>query len=104
MRQKKLFFIRSEVFGLLVKTLTANCEYSRSNGENFPLPIQIKLSKISYTFWAIFLMHFWFLHENSNVLKKNNELQRSSIPEVLDSERCAYLIASQGFFLKTLWQ
>ena len=26
-------------------TLTANYEYSRSNKENLPLPIQIKLSK-----------------------------------------------------------
>ena len=26
-------------------TLTANCEYSRSNTENLLLPIQIKLSK-----------------------------------------------------------
>ena len=43
--EKNLFLIRSEILGLLVKTLTANYEYSRSNRENLPLPIQIKLSK-----------------------------------------------------------
>ena len=43
--QKKLFLIKSEISGLLVNTLTGNYEYSRSNRENLPLPIQIKLSK-----------------------------------------------------------
>ena len=43
--QKKLFLIRSEILGLLVNTLIANYEYSRSNRENLALPIQIKLSK-----------------------------------------------------------
>ena len=45
MSWKKLFLIRSEILGLLVNTLTANYEYSRSNEENLPLPIQMKLSK-----------------------------------------------------------
>ena len=30
---------------ICINTLTANYEYSRSNRENLPLPIQIKLSK-----------------------------------------------------------
>ena len=30
---------------ICLNTLTANYEYSRSNRENLPLPIQIKLSK-----------------------------------------------------------
>ena len=42
---KKLFLIIYEILGLLVNTLTANYEYSHSNRENLPLPIQIKLSK-----------------------------------------------------------
>ena len=42
---KKLFLIRSDISELLVNTLTANYEYSRSNRENLPLLIQIKLSK-----------------------------------------------------------
>ena len=40
--------------GLLVNTLTCNCEYSCSNSENFPLRIQIKLSKKPTTFCHIF--------------------------------------------------
>ena len=43
--QENLFVKRSEISGLLVNTLTANYDYSRSNRENLPLPIQIKLSK-----------------------------------------------------------
>ena len=43
--QKNLFLIRSEILGLLVNRLTANYEYSRSNGQNLLLLIQIKLSK-----------------------------------------------------------
>ena len=35
--------------------LPANCEYSRSNREKLPLPIQIKLSKKTKTFCHIFL-------------------------------------------------
>ena len=42
---EKFFLIRSEILGLLVNTLTANYEYFRSNQENFPLPIQLKLSE-----------------------------------------------------------
>ena len=41
---KKLFLITSEILELLVNSLTANYEYSRSNRENLPLPIQIQLS------------------------------------------------------------
>ena len=40
-------------------------------------------------------MHFSYLHELSNILikkkQKKNEPDRSSISEVIDSERCAYL-------------
>ena len=35
-------------------------------------------------------MNFRYLHEISNVLKKN-ELHTSSISELVESERCAYL-------------
>ena len=39
------FLITSQSLGLLYKTLTANYEYSRSNRENLPFPIHIKLYK-----------------------------------------------------------
>ena len=39
---------------MLVNTLTGNYEYSRSNRENLPLPVEIKLSKKSTTFYAFF--------------------------------------------------
>ena len=36
---------RSEILGRLDNTLSANYVYSRSNKENLPLPIEIKLSE-----------------------------------------------------------
>ena len=42
---RKLFFIRSEILRVVVNTVTANVEDSRSNRENLRLPIQIQLSK-----------------------------------------------------------
>ena len=52
---------------------------------------------------ALLPLIFWNVHEVSNVLKKI-EAHRSSISEVIDSERGAYLNQSQGFFRKILWQ
>ena len=43
--QKKLFLIRYEILGLLDNTLTSNYDYSRFNGDNLPLPTQVKLSE-----------------------------------------------------------
>ena len=43
--QERLFLIRFEISGLLVNTLSDNCEFSRSNRDNLSLPIEIKLSK-----------------------------------------------------------
>ena len=44
-----------------VNTLTANDEYSRSNRENLPLPIQAQLPEKPKTFCEL-LLHFWDLH------------------------------------------
>ena len=77
--------------------MTWRYEYSRSNRENFPFPIQTKLSKNNKRFAVLYLI-FWYLHEISNVVKKKkkkkkNEPERSNISEVIDSETCAYLSA-----------
>ena len=40
---KNLILIRSEILELLLNNFTGNYEYSRSNRQNLPLPIQIKL-------------------------------------------------------------
>ena len=60
MSLKRLFLIRSEIFRLLVNTLTANYEYSRSNRHYLPLQIQIKLSKKLQTFGGIFFQFLKF--------------------------------------------
>ena len=72
--------------------LTANYEYSRSNREDLPLPIQVKLSKKPLMFCDSF---FQILQSTLNFecSEKKNEPHRSSISEVIHSERCAYLNA-----------
>ena len=89
---KMLFLIRSEILRLLVNTLTANCEYSRSNRENLLLPIQINLSKKPSTFCDIFLAFLVFTC-NFKYCETKNKRQRSSVSQLIDSKRCAYLIA-----------
>ena len=62
--EEKLFLIRSAILGLLLNTLTANYKLSRSNRENFPLPIQSKLLKQRKSFCGIFftfLVSTWYL-------------------------------------------
>ena len=38
-----------------------------------------------------FLLHFWNLHEISNILKTKSKRHRSDISEVIDFERRTYL-------------
>ena len=52
---KKSFLVRYEILGLLFNTLTADYQYSRSNRENLPLPIQMQLFKKPKTFCCIFI-------------------------------------------------
>ena len=59
---------------MLDNTLTWTYKYPCSNRENFPFPIQIKLSKKNKRF-AVLYLNFWYLHEISNVLKKNWALE-----------------------------
>ena len=56
--QVKPFLVRSEILGLLVNTLTAKYEYSQSNSENLPLPIQRQLSKKPKTFCTFFVRFY----------------------------------------------
>ena len=70
--------------------LTANYEYFRSNRENLPLPIEIKLSKKPYIFCDIcfaFSVSAW----NFQCSERKYGPYSLSISEVIDSERCAYL-------------
>ena len=70
--------------------LTADDEYSRSNRKNLLLPIQRQLSKKLNTFSQFFIA---FLECTLNLehFEKKNEPHSSSISEVIDSERRAYL-------------
>ena len=71
--------------------LTTNYEYSRSNGDNLPLPIQRQLSEKLKTFSQFFIA---LLECTLNVEHfEKNKSHSSSISEVIDSERRAYLNA-----------
>ena len=91
LRHKKLFYSRCEILQVLVNTLNANCEYSRSNRENLPLPTQIKLCKNWYVFYCIFVA----LLEStlSFQCSEKSEPHRPSISELIDSKKCGYLNA-----------
>ena len=77
--------MRSEILGQVVKKLTANYEYSRSNRENLPLAIQMQLSENPSIFCGTF---FVFLESTLNFQcsEKNNQPDRSSISEFNVSE------------------
>ena len=74
-----------------INTLNANCEYSRSNRENLPLPIQIQLSEKPKTFCQFFIALLESILNFEHFEK--NERHGSSISGVIDSERRAYLNA-----------
>ena len=76
----------------IFNTLTTDYEYSRSNRENLPLPIQRRLSEKLETFSEFFIriLDVTFLN---GIFWNKNEPHSSSISEVIDSERRAYLNA-----------
>ena len=84
--------VRSEILGLLVNTFTGNCEYSRSNIDDLPLPFQMQLSEKRKTFFAFFIA-FSESPLNFGHFRKKKEVHSSSISEVIDSQRCVYLNA-----------
>ena len=90
MSEEKLFLIQSGILGLLINTLTANYQLSRSNRDDLPLPIQSKLPKKRKSFRCIF---FDFLVSTGNLQcsEKKNEHHGSIISGVIDSEKRAYL-------------
>ena len=72
-------------------TLTTDYEYSRSNRENLPLPIQRQLSeKLKTSEFFIAILDVTFLN---GIFWNKNEPHSSIIFEVIDSERRAYLNA-----------
>ena len=63
--------------------------------------------KLSIKLWGFCHLGFEFLVSTRKFhysAKKKKEYYWSTISEVIHSEKCAYLNASQGFFQKTLWQ
>ena len=73
-------------------TLTADCEYSRSDRENLPLTIQMQLSKKPKIFFGNFIAFLIFALYFQYLLQ-NYDPHSLSISEITDSERRAYLNA-----------
>ena len=82
--------VRSEILGLLVNTLTANYEYSRSNTDNLPLPFQMQLSEKLKRFFAFFIA-FAESALNFEHFEQKKWLHSFGISEVIDSQRRVYL-------------
>ena len=89
---KILFLIRFQIIWLLVDKLTATYEYSRTNRENLPLLIQIKLSKKTIKLFLYFLT-FFEIYIKFSMFWNKHQLHRSNISEIIDSKRCAYFNA-----------
>ena len=56
--EKKSFISRSEILRLLLNRLTASYEYSPSNTDNLPLPVQMQLSGKLKIFSLFFVPFF----------------------------------------------
>ena len=83
--------------------MTANYEYSPTDTDNLPLPVQMQLSGKLQTFSRLFIA---FLESAINFehFEKNSEPHASSISEVNDSQGRVFLSGLKVFFLKTLLQ
>ena len=90
----------SNFFILLFNTFTANYEYSCSNTENLPLPIEIQLSEKPKTFCQFSIA---FLESTSHFdhFETKSEPYSLSISEVTYPERRAHLNAGKVLFLQT---
>ena len=75
LRQKNWFFIRYEILGLLVHTLTANYEYSGRNRENLPLaiPMQLSIQRKTFAVFFSFCCIFW-IYVKLNCFEKKMSL------------------------------
>ena len=74
---KKSILIRSEILELLLNKFTGNYKYSRSNRQNLPLPIEIKISKKHKFFCGIFLAF-----QESTLNFRCSETEKSLIRQV----------------------
>ena len=70
--------------------MTFNYEYSPSNTDNLPLPVQMQLLEKVETFAQSFIA-FLEYPLNLDKFKKNSEPHGSSIFDVIDSKRRVYL-------------
>ena len=72
---------------MLVKLWTADEKHSLRNGENFPLPIQMQLSKKGKTFSGLFSVFLKFIL-NFQYFQNKDDFHGLCISEVTDCERC----------------
>ena len=80
------------ILGLLANSWTANYEYSCSDTNNLPLPLQMQLSEKLKTFTELFLYIFG-ISIKFGTFCKEDELHSCSFSEVIDSQRHVYLNA-----------
>ena len=84
--------VRSRILGLAVNTLAADNEYSRSNRDKLPPPIQKQLTGKLETFSWFFIAYLESAL-NFEHFETKDEAHGSSVSEVIDSQRRVYLYA-----------
>ena len=87
---RKFVFVRSEIFGLFVNTLTGEYQYSSRNVQNFPHQIQTQLSQKRKAFSLIFIA-FFKCTKSLEHFEEKDEPSCLRILEVIESKGNGYL-------------
>ena len=76
--------VRSEILGLFVNILTAECQYSRRNMQNFPQQLQKQLSQKRKAFSGFFIA-FLICPSSLEHFQKKDEPSSLSVPDNINS-------------------
>ena len=93
--------VRYEHLGQFVKTLTADCKYSRSNRENLWQQVPMKISRKLKTFFLFFIA-FPKSTLNLEYFERKDQSQSLSFTEIINCETGSYLNVQKAIFHGTL--
>ena len=94
---KTYLLVTSEILGLIFDILTVDNKYSCYKNEKSQQVIQMQLSKKTKDFLSFFIA---FLKSASNFqhFEKEDQIQSSTISDIIDSERSSYLNTLKAMF------
>ena len=101
-RSRKIMVqVRYEHLGQFVKTLTADCKYSRSNRENLWQQVPMKISRKLKSFFLFFIA-FPKSTLNLEYFERKDQSQSLSFTEIINCETDSYLNVQKAIFHGTL--